>query len=68
MQMTESKSLKVLVVDDDPFQCSTVTKVLNAMGISEGKSETDARAGVELLDSEWDLLLLDLNMPGMDGI
>ena len=66
--MTESKSLKVLVVDDDPFQCSIVTKVLNAMGISEVKSETDARAGVELLDTEWDLLLLDLNMPGMDGI
>jgi len=66
--MTESKSLKVLVVDDDPFQCSIVTKVLNGMGISEVKSETDARAGVELLDTEWDLLLLDLNMPGMDGI
>lgn len=43
----------MLVVDDDSFQCSIVTKVLNAKGISVVKSETDVRAVVELLDSEW---------------
>ena len=66
--MTEQARLRILVIDDDSFQCSIVSKLLGTMADCDVSTQTDARLAVPLIDSGWDLLLLDLNMPGMDGI
>lgn len=61
-------SAKVLVVDDDP----QIRRVMRATLVSHGYQVGDARSGEEGLEelraSNYDLVLLDMNMPGMGGI
>jgi two-component system, OmpR family, KDP operon response regulator KdpE len=61
-------SAKILVVDDDP----QIRRVLRASLTSQGYILTDARSGEEALlkirEERFDLILLDVNMPGMGGL
>jgi CheY-like chemotaxis protein len=57
-----------LIVDDDSFQRPVVTKVLNLLGVIQVASVADCHAAELRLGEGWELLILDLNMPGMDGI
>jgi two-component system KDP operon response regulator KdpE len=58
----------ILVVDDEP----QIRRVLRSTLTSHGYVLTDAKTGEEAVDiarkSKPDLILLDLNMPGMGGI
>ncbi|HCU53662.1 MAG TPA: hypothetical protein DIC36_05065 [Gammaproteobacteria bacterium] len=58
----------ILVVDDDPVNCQVVSRRLT----QEGFSVAIATGGQEALDAldhqRFDLVLLDLAMPGMDGV
>jgi len=59
--------LHVLVVDDDPLSRSFQTHLLSLLG-HHAQSEADPeRALAKALDGGFDLLLLDLGMPGLDG-
>lgn len=62
-----SQRATVLVVDDDEDTVDTMREIL----AGEGHVVLSARDGREALqvarDSSPDLVLLDLNMPGMDG-
>ncbi len=59
---------RVLVVDDEP----QVRRVMRTTLIASGYEVGDARTGEEALEkvreSTYDLVLLDVNMPGMGGI
>src|ERR687896_386602 len=59
---------KVLVVEDEPANLRMLTSILN----DEGYETVGARDGVEALEllaqSRFDLVLSDVNMPGMDGV
>jgi two-component system KDP operon response regulator KdpE len=59
---------KILVVDDDP----QIRRVLRTSLTSQGYILTDARGGEEALlkirEDRFDLILLDVNMPGMGGL
>ena len=68
--MTDSNfaSLKVIVVDDDPFQISIVKRVLELLGVTQVGEASSGLVAKEALRSRWDVMLLDLNMPDMDGI
>lgn len=58
---------KLLTVDDSAFNRFVLTHLLRGMGHEVEGAENGTRA-LELLQSgEFDLVLLDLNMPGMDG-
>ena len=57
----------VLIVDDDEAVLTMLRKVMKSSGI-----ESDAaRSGGEAIElagqGRYDLMLLDINMPGMDG-
>src|ERR1700704_5846264 len=61
-------SARILVVDDDP----QIRRVLRTTLIAQGYEVVDARNGEEALErmrgDRVDLLILDMNMPGMNGI
>jgi two-component system KDP operon response regulator KdpE len=59
---------KILVIDDDP----QIRRVMRSTLTAHGYQVNDARTGEEGLDelrnSSYDLVLLDMNMPGMGGM
>jgi CheY-like chemotaxis protein len=59
---------RILVVDDD----SQIRRVMRATLVAEGYEVSDARNGHDALDrirsAKYDLVLLDINMPGIPGI
>ena len=59
---------KILVVDDDGAVLATIKLLLDRAG-HDVTTASDGREGLAIFDSaEFDLLLLDIFMPGMDGI
>lgn len=63
-----SRQLRVLLVDDDPINCEVGEAILKRLG----HRPTIARNGtsaVELArDQSFDVILMDLHMPDMDGV
>lgn len=60
--------LNVLVVDDDKFFRETMVDYLSASGFNIDKTDNGISA-IELVESnDYDLVLLDINMPGIDGL
>jgi two-component system KDP operon response regulator KdpE len=61
-------SAKILVVDDEP----QIRRIMRTTLTAEGYAVYDARSGEEALDAvreqRFDLVLLDVNMPGMGGL
>ena len=57
---------KILVADDDDLVRTTVSKILEMFGHTV-TSVTDGEYVCEVLDDSYDVVLLDINMPGMDG-
>ncbi|HKB10531.1 MAG TPA: response regulator transcription factor [Vicinamibacterales bacterium] len=59
---------RILVVDDDP----QIRRVLRVTLTGQGYEVDDAKSGDAALDTlrdeRFDLVLLDMNMPGMDGL
>jgi two-component system, OmpR family, KDP operon response regulator KdpE len=59
---------RILIVDDDP----QIRRVMRTTLVVQGYEVADARSGEEAIEKfreeKYDLILLDLNMPGMDGI
>jgi two-component system KDP operon response regulator KdpE len=61
-------SARILIVDDDP----QIRRVLRTAFVAQGYEILDARNGEEALeklrDAKVDLIVLDMNMPGMSGL
>jgi DNA-binding response OmpR family regulator len=59
---------RILVVDDEPTMRAAITRGLTLMGyrVDEAASGSQALAKLSLLP--YDLMLLDLRMPGMNGV
>ncbi|HEV8631337.1 MAG TPA: response regulator [Thermoanaerobaculia bacterium] len=57
----------ILVVDDDPGNLAAIEAALENLGHSLVKARSGAEALRHLLDQDFALILLDVNMPGMDG-
>jgi len=59
---------KILVIDDEPIVRLSCEKILSIEGY-EVKSVPSGKEGFELLEKEsFNLVLLDLKMPDMDGV
>lgn len=66
--MPSPQALRVLVADDDPLQLRLAARVLRSLGHS-GALATHGRMALDLLGRQaFDLLLLDLRMPELDGM
>lgn len=63
-----SPSLRVLVVDDDPLQLRSAARLLRSLGHSGALAHRGAVALDLLAQQAFDVVLLDLRMPEMDGV
>ncbi len=60
--------MRVLYVEDDPMNRSVVKDMLSVVG-AEMTEAVDAETGLSILDDQsFNIILMDLRMPGMDGI
>ena len=60
--------MRVLFVEDSEVNRRVVREMLRAGGLEMFEAE-DGAMGVEMVDAnDYDLILMDLRMPGMDGI
>ena len=66
--MTTRTRLEVMVVDDDPAIREALRAVLEHAGHAVAEAETGERAIAMLDERRFDVVLLDLGMPGMHGL
>lgn len=60
--------LRILVIDDEPFVREALERVLRSPAVSV-IGAADASAGLQLLgQSAVDLVIIDVVLPGMDGV
>jgi len=63
-----SENCKVLIVDDDPAFRRALLTSLAASGFDVSEARNGEEALIVLRDKPCDIVLLDINMPGMGGI
>jgi PAS domain S-box-containing protein len=67
--LRESRTrLKVLLAEDNPVNATVATRVLEKRGHSVVAVDNGAKALAEFQGEEFDLVLLDVQMPVMDGL
>ncbi len=59
---------RALVVDDTPLNLKLLVALLRANGFAVESAETAEQAQDKLAATPYDVLLLDLRLPGMDGL
>lgn len=59
---------KVLIVEDNPLNMELVTFILKAGGIDVMQAFDGPEALDKIRNNGFDLILLDIQLPGMDGI
>lgn len=65
---TPQRLTRLLVVDDDLDTCANLADILSDIGY-DVQTASDATAALRALDEHaFDIVLLDLKMPGMDGL
>ncbi len=62
------KATRVLLVDDEAMYVESLAKVLRRRGLDPQTAHDGPDALDRLRESEFDVIVLDLRMPGMDGI
>ena len=66
--MTMEKKVNIMVVDDEEIVRDSLTSWLEEDGYHVEAVESGKKALERLPERAWDLMLVDLKMPGMDGI
>lgn len=62
------ENARILVVDDEPTVCLALTNWLKEENYYAESVEDGATAIAAVGEKTWDIVLLDLKMPGMDGV
>jgi CheY-like chemotaxis protein len=65
--MAESSPVEILVVEDNPTNQQVVLMVLRALGYQPDMAENGRVAIDKVTSHKYDLILLDLQMPDIDG-
>ena len=62
-----SSKSKILVVDDEPLMCDSLTELLTIQGLEAFSANNGKEAKEILAQYEFELALLDMNLPDTDG-
>lgn len=62
------QNIRLLVVDDDPQLCEALERRFRRLGCAVTTAASGDEALAKAEHNRWDVALLDLNMPGMNGI
>ena len=62
------RALVVLHVDDDPMNLRVVEEILGAFGHTAVRANSGAEGLQRLSEQAFDVVLMDIHMPGMTGI
>jgi DNA-binding NtrC family response regulator len=62
------ENARILVVDDEPMVCLALTNWLQEENYLTKAVESGPQAIAAVREENWDIVLLDLRMPGMDGM
>ena len=68
VSMAELKSLRILVVEDNRVNQKVAHMMLNRLGFTADIAEDGYRALEMLETTPYDLLFMDIHMPGIDGL
>jgi DNA-binding response OmpR family regulator len=68
MNSTTTGTVKIMAVDDDPEVLGTLGRVLEYEGFETRLADSGMKALTIIEDYDPDLVILDIIMPGMDGI
>jgi DNA-binding response OmpR family regulator len=66
--MNTNCSVKILIVDDDAVARKILTKMLAKMGFASDVASNGQEALIELGKFPYQLIIMDIQMPVMDGI
>lgn len=66
--MTTEKSLKIILVDDDKFLLDMYSMKFKKSGMNVDVSSSSIGALEKIKSEKYDIILLDIIMPGMDGL
>lgn len=65
---TEDKKPRILVVDDDSINRKLIMRMIQKVGAEAQLVESGSQAIHAFQEEEFDLIIMDIQMPGMDGI
>ncbi|UCB42055.1 MAG: response regulator [Dehalococcoidales bacterium] len=68
VEQAEPVGARILVVDDEPHICRALDRLLTKNGHQVDTTSSPLKALEMLSEAEYDLILLDLRMPDMNGI
>jgi DNA-binding response OmpR family regulator len=60
-------SRKILIIDDDEEMCEELSEVLSGEGYEVKSVHTGLEGKDLILDSSYDIILLDIKLPGLTG-
>lgn len=60
--------MRILIVEDEPDLLSDLSKGLTLKGYAVDQAETGTAGCRMAIDEDYDLVILDLNLPGMNGL
>jgi YesN/AraC family two-component response regulator len=64
----DNQSVSILIVDDEFSVRDSLYNWFKMEGYRADTAENAVEALKKLQESQWDIILLDIKMPGMDGI
>lgn len=66
-RLAKPESLRILVVDDEPGALQFISAALHLAGLEAETADTPAACLEKVGGTRWDLIFLDIGLPGSDG-
>jgi general secretion pathway protein E len=67
-QLVDITESSILIVDDNPGMCETLVDILEDKGFTVGMAQDGSTAVEKMRENAYDLFLIDIMMPGMNGV